>query len=108
MRSLSHLALQQGFAAKVLCDNLAALASAATRSASQLPAQCRTNIAYVRTVLMPLIPALSVGMATAVMLKEALKLIGSQTYLPRLLAPRGDDPIRAATILTWVGAGRCG
>lgn len=91
---LSHLAVQQDFAAKVLCDNLAALTSAAARSASQLPAHRRINRAYARTALKPLIPVLLLGLATAAMLKELLKLIGSQTYKhrPGLSKPRPPRP----------------
>ncbi len=91
---LSHLAVQQDFAAKVLCDNLAALASAEARGSENLPAHRRINRAYARTALKPLIPALLLGLATAAMLKEVLKLIGSQTYKhrPGLSKPRPPKP----------------
>jgi hypothetical protein len=91
---LSHLAVQQDFAAKVLCDNLAALASSNARSTSQLPAHRRINRAYARTALKPLIPALLLGLASAAMLKEVLKLIASQTYKhrPGLSKPRPPKP----------------
>lgn len=91
---LSHLAAQQDFAAKVLCDNLAALASSNARGAAQLAAHCRINRAYARTPLKPLIPALLLGLASAAMLKKVLKLIGSQTYKssPGLSKPRPPRP----------------
>jgi len=91
---LSPLAVQQDFAAKVLCDNLAALASAEARGSENLPAHRRINRAYARTALKPLIPALLLGLATAAMLKEGLKLIGSQTYKhrPGLSKPRPPKP----------------
>src|SRR5690606_1703955 len=91
---LSHLAVQQDFAAKVLCDNLAALASSHARSAAHLPAHRRINRASARTVLRPLIPALLLGLASAAMLKEVLKLIASQTYKhrPGLSKPRPPKP----------------
>lgn len=91
---LSHLAVQQDFAAKVLCDNLAALASAAARSNAKLPAHRRINRAYARTALKPLIAVLLLGRASAAMLAAALKQIASQTYKhrPGLSKPRPPKP----------------
>ena len=72
----------------------AALASSNARSTSQLPAHRRINRAYARTALKPLIPALLLGLASAAMLKEVLKLIASQTYKhrPGLSKPRPPKP----------------
>lgn len=91
---LSHLAEQQDFAARVLCDNLAALASSNARSASQLPAHSRINRVYARTALKQLIAALLLGLASAGMRKESLKLIASRTckHRPGLSKPRSPRP----------------
>jgi hypothetical protein len=60
-----------------------ATAGLAARSAEKLPANRRISRAYARTglePLIPLIPALLLGLASAAMLTEALTLIASQTY----------------------------
>jgi len=87
---LSQLAVHQDFAAKVLCDNLSAIAIQAARKAHNVPAQRRTNRAYAYTAVTPLLPALLLGRACSVLLAETLRLIASQTYKhrPGLSKPR--------------------
>jgi hypothetical protein len=91
---LTLLAVQQDFAAKVLCDNLAAAFTSAARATHKVPQHRRTNRAYARTALKPLIPALLLGRACIVMLKNVIKLIASQTfkYRPGLSRPRPPRP----------------
>lgn len=91
---LSHLAVRQDFAAKVLCDNLAAAFTSAARAAHESPSHRRTNRAYARSALKPLIPVLLLGNLCAVMLQNTLKLIASQTFKhrPGLSRPRPDRP----------------
>jgi hypothetical protein len=89
---LSHLALQQEFAANVLCYNLAAASTSAARAALDLPAHRRTNRAYARSALKPLIPALLLGRACLVMLQNVVKRIASQTFKHR----PGRSRLRAA------------
>lgn len=91
---MSHLATQQDFAAKVLCDNLIAIATLVARKTHAVPLQRRTNRAYARTVIKPLIPALLLGRASVDILRNALKLIASQTfkYRPGLSKPRPPRP----------------
>ena len=91
---LTHLAVQQDFAAKVLCDNLAALFTLAARETHAVRAHRRTNRAYARTALKPLIPALLFGCACVAMLQSVVKLIASQTFKhrPGRSRPRPDRP----------------
>lgn len=91
---LSQLAVQQDFAAKVLCDNLEALAAHATRAVHALPAVRRINRAYAHTVLKPLFPALLLGRAAASLLQDALSLIAQHTFTHRdgLSKPRTPRP----------------
>jgi hypothetical protein len=76
---LSQLAAIQDFAAKILCDNLQALASAAAASTAELPKEQRINRAYAHTVLKPLLPALLLGRLAAEAFHKALDLISRQT-----------------------------
>jgi hypothetical protein len=87
---LTLLAAQQDFAARVLCDNLAAVFALAARETHTL----RTSRAYVSTALKPLIPARLFGHACVVILQNVIKLIASQAFKhrPRLSRPRPDRP----------------
>jgi hypothetical protein len=79
---LFQQAVAQDVAAKVLCDNLQALAAVADRDASRLPKTTRINHAYVFTALKPLLPAL--------LLRNVIRLIAKQTYrhVENLAKPR--------------------
>lgn len=88
---LSQLAVAQDFAARVLCDNLQALASLTAREAHATPARRRINRAYTHTVLKPILPLLLLGVAHAAeLLADALGLIAKRTFLhrPGLSKPR--------------------
>ena len=87
---LSHLAVHQDFAAKVLCDNLAAITMQAARKTHDVPEHRRTNRAYTYTAITPLLPALLLGRACSAFLADTLRLIASQTFLhrPGLSKPR--------------------
>ena len=91
---LSQLAVEQDVAAKVLCDNLQALATLEARGNDELPDRQRINRAYVHTALKPLLPALLLGRKVAKLLRNVLKLIAKQTYLHRenLSKPRKPGP----------------
>lgn len=91
---LSHLAVLQDFAAKVLCDNLQSLIARAARDEHTLPEQRRINRAYVYTVLKPILPALLLGQATLSMLQQVMALIASHTFKhsPGLSKPRNPRP----------------
>ena len=80
---LSHLAVQQDFAAKILCDNLEALVALTAQEAHDIPPERRINRAYAHTVLKPLLPALILGRAAASMLQDALALIAGRTHKHR-------------------------
>lgn len=80
---LSQQAVAQDVAAKVLCDNLQALAVLTARSDAALPEKERINRAYVHTALKPLLPALLLGRRVAKLLRDVLRLIAKQTYLHR-------------------------
>jgi len=90
---LSQLAVMQDFAAKILCDNLHALALQAAAVVAPLPPTRRINRAFAHTVLKPLLPALLLAKATAVQINTALRLIAAQTYLhrPGLSRPRKQN-----------------
>ena len=90
---LSQLAALQNFAAKVLCDNLHALASAAACAKSLVPPTRRVHRAYAQTVLKPLLPTLLLRGATD-LLHEALALIIRKTFLhrPGQSKPRNKQP----------------
>lgn len=77
---LSQLAAMQDFAAKIVCDNLQALATQAAYNLEQLPATRRINRAYAHSVLKPLLPALLLGTAVAALLQDAVSLIARKTY----------------------------
>ena len=91
---LSQLAVEQDVAAKVLCDNLQALATLEARGNDELPDRERINRAYAHTALKPLLPALLLGKKVAKLLRNVLKLIAKQTYLHRenLSKPRRPGP----------------
>jgi len=77
---LFQLAVMQDFAAKILCDNLHALAFQAAAVVAPLVPTRRINRAFAHTVLRPLLPALLLATATAVQISTALRLIAAQTY----------------------------
>ncbi|UTW12011.1 transposase [Marinobacterium rhizophilum] len=91
---LSRQAVNQDFAAKILCDNLEALVTLAARQTHPVPEQRRINRAYVHTVLKPLLPALLLGIAAASWLQDAMALIARRTFLHRegLSKPRKPRP----------------
>jgi len=91
---LTHLAVEQDFAAKVLCDNLAALFTSAARATHKVPANRRTLRAYARTALKPLIPALLLGRICVAMVQNVVKRIAAQNFKhrPGLSRPRPDRP----------------
>jgi hypothetical protein len=91
---LTQLAVEQDFAAKVLCDNLAAVFTLAARATRKVPAHGPTNRAYARTALNPLIPALLLGRVYVAMLQNVIKRIADQTFKhrPGLSRPRPDRP----------------
>ncbi|MBR7781866.1 IS4 family transposase [Undibacterium luofuense] len=77
---LSQLAVMQDFAAKILCDNLQALACLAAISDEPLPEGRRINHSYAHTVLKRILPVLLLTSSASLILKEALLLITSHTY----------------------------
>jgi hypothetical protein len=91
---LTRQAVTQDFAAKILCDNLEALASRAASEVHPLPEGRRINRAYVHTVLKPLLPALLLGQAAISQLTDALALIARRTFKHRggLSKPRKPRP----------------
>ncbi|MFM9438547.1 hypothetical protein ACFDR9_005655 [Janthinobacterium sp. CG_23.3] len=92
---LSHLAVMQDVAAKVLCDNLQALTTLTARADANLPASTRINRAYVHTALKPLLPALLLGRrGAAKLLLTLLKLVARNTYRHKegLSKPRKSRP----------------
>ena len=92
---LSQLAAAQDFAAKIVCDNLQALATAAATTQFPIPPARRVNRAYAHTVLKPLLPSLLLRFTTAVdLLHQAMALIASQTFFnkPGLSKPRKKQP----------------
>jgi len=80
---LSQLAVIQDFAARVLCDNLQALACLAATEDTPLPPDRRINHAYAHTVMKRVLPALLVGVAATALLTDALKLITTHLYRHR-------------------------
>jgi len=91
---LSQLAVEQDVAAKVLCDNLQALATLEARGSGELQDRERINRAYVHTALKPLLPALLLGKKVTKLLRNVLTLIAKRTYLHRenLSKPRKSGP----------------
>jgi hypothetical protein len=78
---LSQLAAMQDFAAKIVCDNLQALTTAAATTQCPIEPTRRVNRAYAHTVLKPLLPSLLLRFAAAVdLLREAVALIASKTF----------------------------
>ncbi len=80
---LSRQAVNQDFAAKVLCDNLEALVTLAARKTHPLAEGQRINRAYVHTVMKPILPSLLLGRAAASWLSDALVLIARRTFKHR-------------------------
>lgn len=80
---LSQLAVMQDFAAKVLCDNLQALACLAATAEVPLPKGRRINHAYAHTVLKRVLPVILLVSSAITLLKDALALIVSNTYRHR-------------------------
>jgi hypothetical protein len=80
---LSQLAAMHDFAAKILCDNLQALATAAAYSTVPLAPTRRINRAAAHSILKPLLPALLLCADAAARLLEALQLIARRTYSHR-------------------------
>lgn len=80
---LSQLSVMQDFAAKVLCDNLQALACLAATAEKPLPEGRRINHAYAHTVLKQVLPAILLVSSATSLLTDACLLIISQTYLHR-------------------------
>ena len=91
---LSHQAVLQDFAAKILCDNLEALITLAAQSEHPIAPDRRVNRAYAHTVLKPLLPALLLGHAVAALLQQAMELIVRRTFQHRhgLSKPRKTRP----------------
>ena len=92
---LSQLAALQDFAAKILCDNLQALATAAATDMFPIPVTRRVNRSSAHSVLKPLIPSLLLRCADAGdRLIEALRLIARKTYFhkPGQSKPRKKQP----------------
>lgn len=80
---LSQLAVMQDFAAKVLCDNLQALACLAAAVEKPLPEGRRINRAYAYTVLRPILPLILLFSREIYLFKEACLLIAGCTFLHR-------------------------
>jgi hypothetical protein len=100
---LSQLAAMQDFAAKIVCDNLQALTTAAASDQFPILPTRRVNRGYAHTVLTPLLPSLLLRFATAVdLLCQAMALIASQTFFnkPGLSKPRKKAQCRFERKLT--------
>jgi len=91
---LSHQAVLQDFAAKILCDNLEALITLAAQTEHPIAPERRINRAYAHTVLKPLLPALLLGHAVSTLLQQAMELIVRRTFKHRdgLSKPRKARP----------------
>ena len=91
---LSQHAVAQDVAAKILTDNLQALAAQAAHDRANLPAEQRINRAYAHTVMKPLLPALLAGKRLGTLLNNALALIARRLSLHRkhLSKPRKPRP----------------
>ena len=99
---LSQLAAMQDLGAKIVCDNLQALATATATTQFPIKTTRRVNRGYAHTVLKPLIPSLMLRFATAVdLLREALALIARKTFFSKqgLSKPRKkqDKPHKPMT-----------
>ena len=80
---LSHQAVLQDFAAKILCDNLEAVITRAAQNEHPIAQDRRINRACAHTVLKPLLPALLLGHAIAELLQQAMGLIVRRTFKHR-------------------------
>jgi hypothetical protein len=80
---LSQLAAMHDFAAKILCDNLQALATAAAYAAVPLAPTRRINRAAAHSILKPLLPVLLLCTDAAARLLDALQLIARRIYSHR-------------------------
>lgn len=91
---LSQLGVLQDFAAKIVCDNMHALAAAAAHEQAGLPDDRRINRAYTDTALKPLLPALLLGKALVHQLEQVMNLIASANYRhrPGISKPRPQQP----------------
>ena len=98
---LSQLAAMQDFAAKIICDNLQALVTAAATEQFPILSTRRINRGYAHTVLKPLLPSLLLHCAdVADMLVDAMALIARKTYFfktgqskPRTAQPKPHKPM---------------
>lgn len=78
---LSQLAAVQDFAAKIVCDNLQALTTAAASAQCPVAPTRRVNRGYAHTVLKPLLPSLLLRFAAAIdLLHAAMALIARKTF----------------------------
>lgn len=90
---LSQLAVMQDFAARVLCDNLQALACVAATQESDLPASRRINRAYAYTAIKRILPLVLLSLrGAAQMLEDAIALIARNTFLHREGLSRPRSP----------------
>jgi hypothetical protein len=80
---LSQRAVMQDFAARVLCDNLQALACFAAQDEHPLPTAHRINHAYAHTVLKPILPVLLLTQTGLRLFADAIGLLASHTYKHR-------------------------
>lgn len=80
---LSQLAVMQDFAARVLCDNLQALACLAATVDAPLPDDRRINHTYAHTVLKRVLPAALLKSGLLQLLANAFALIRKSTYKHR-------------------------
>lgn len=81
---LSQQAVVQDVSAKILADNLQALAARSAHKARELPATEGINHAYAFSVLKPLLPGLLLGKKVAKLLCNALQLIARHSYPHRM------------------------
>lgn len=80
---LSQLAVMQDFAAKVLCDNLQALACLAAITEKPLPEGRRINHKYAHSALKKVLPPILLGISVISLLAETCSLIIGNTYIHR-------------------------
>lgn len=80
---LSQLAVMQDFAAKVLCDNLQALACLTAMAETPLPEGRRINHKYAHNALNKILPPILLGIDVVSLLTDACLLIIGQTYIHR-------------------------
>ena len=102
---LSHQAVVQDVAAKIVCDNLQALTALTAHADADLPTSKRINHAYAHTALKPLLPILlvggKIGRKICGLLRNLLDLVAGRTYRHRenLSKPRkpGRKPHKSIT-----------